>query len=87
MDPELQQQVLRGIDKLCQGKTLIVIAHRLKTIEQADQILLLEKGRLIARGNHAELAKTNDTYRAMLDCFLRRFRAGEEQCKSGFVQW
>ncbi len=68
MDPELQQQVLEGIDHLCQGKTLIVVAHRLHTIQQANKILLLEKGRLIEQGTHEELLENSVVYRALLNC-------------------
>ena len=49
------------------GKTTILIAHRISTIEQMDKILFLEDGRLEAVGSHAELYATNPAYRKMVD--------------------
>ncbi len=49
-----------------QGRTSVVIAHRLSTIQNADRIYLLENGKIIAWGNHAELMKSSDTYREMV---------------------
>ena len=47
------------------GKTTFVIAHRLSTIENADQVLVMDQGRLVAQGSHAELIETNDVYRSL----------------------
>ena len=44
-----------GLAELMQGRTTFVIAHRLSTIRRADQILVVEQGRIVERGNHAEL--------------------------------
>ena len=48
-------------------KTILMIAHRLKTVRKADQILVLDKGRIVQRGTHAELAGQPGLYRDFLD--------------------
>lgn len=50
------------------GKTLIVIAHCLKTIEHADQILVLANGKLVQKGTHQELINEIGTYKKLMDC-------------------
>ena len=57
------QQALRG---LMQGRTTFIIAHRLSTIRQASQILVIENGRIIERGNHDQLMRRDGRYRAMI---------------------
>ena len=55
----------RSVAKLVQGKTLLVIAHRLSTISSADQIILINNGRVEAAGTQKELLKSSDLYRSM----------------------
>ena len=54
-DPENEDKIQRSILALSKGKTLLVIAHRLSTIQNADQIVVLEKGRIVDRGTQSEL--------------------------------
>ena len=61
-DPENEDKLQQSIDRLTQGKTLIVIAHRLSTIMYADQILVLEDGQITARGTHEQLLVGSETY-------------------------
>ena len=61
-DPENEDKLQQCIDRLTQGKTLIVIAHRLSTIMYADQILVLEDGQITARGTHEQLLAGSETY-------------------------
>jgi ATP-binding cassette subfamily B protein len=62
LDPENELQVQRAIDSLIQGRTVVVVAHRLKTIRRADNIVVLEKGRLLEQGRHDELLKLQGRY-------------------------
>ena len=55
-----------AISELCKNKTLLVIAHRLKTIADADQILVVSDGEIVERGTHAELMDKNGTYAHMV---------------------
>ena len=63
LDTEAEQQVQIALEKLMQDRTSLVIAHRLSTIQKADVILVLEKGKIIASGNHAELLSSNKQYK------------------------
>jgi ABC-type multidrug transport system fused ATPase/permease subunit len=62
LDSESEAKVQKGLAKLKQGRTTIVIAHRLATVREAHRILMLEKGKLIAEGDHAHLRKTSSLY-------------------------
>jgi len=59
LDTESELAVQAAIDALVQEKTVIVIAHRLSTIAGADQILVLDGGRLVEHGTHTELLRTD----------------------------
>ena len=63
VDPENESQLQSAIEALTKGKTLIMIAHRLKTVRHADQILVLDDGRLAGRGTHEELLENCPVYR------------------------
>lgn len=62
LDPENEVLVQKAIAKLVEGKTVIMIAHRLRTVVDADQILVLDNGRLVEHGTHDELMKKNGLY-------------------------
>ena len=55
MDPENEAELQSAIGALTRNKTIIMIAHRLKTVRDADQILVLDGGRIVQRGTHQEL--------------------------------
>jgi ATP-binding cassette, subfamily B, bacterial IrtA/YbtP len=61
-DPENELQIQRAIAALTQGKTLVVIAHRLTTIQNADQIVVLDAGKIVERGRHEQLVALNGLY-------------------------
>ena len=62
LDSESEQAIQREIREIAQGRTTLVIAHRLSTIVEADQILVIEAGRLVERGRHAELLVREGRY-------------------------
>jgi len=62
LDSESEAMIQAGLNQLMQGRTTFVIAHRLSTIRRADCILVVEKGRIIERGNHAELFALGGRY-------------------------
>ena len=66
VDPENEYALILAIKELTKGKTLITIAHRLSTVREADQILVLADGRIVQNGNHETLAKQPGIYRNFL---------------------
>ena len=62
VDTRTESIVSRGMDKLMEGRTVFVIAHRLSTVKNSDVIMVLEKGRIIERGNHKKLIAEKGTY-------------------------
>ena len=66
IDADNESHIQAALSELCEGKTTIVIAHRLNTIKKADKILVLDKGRIIQEGRHEELVKVNGAYRNMI---------------------
>lgn len=62
LDPENDRMVQMAIDNLVKSKTLLVIAHRLHTITAANQIVVLDEGRVVEKGRHQELLKNNGLY-------------------------
>ncbi len=62
VDTETEELIQKAIQQLMKGRTSIVIAHRLSTIQNADQILVLDKGEIVERGNHDQLLKKDGFY-------------------------
>ena len=62
MDPSTEATLQRDLDTLLSGRTAIVIAHRLATVEAADRILVLQRGRLVEQGNHRQLRAAGGLY-------------------------
>jgi ATP-binding cassette, subfamily B, bacterial MsbA len=62
LDVESERLVQEAIDRLLEGRTVFVIAHRLATIQHADRILVLERGQLVEQGTHADLLVQNGAY-------------------------
>ena len=62
VDPENESKLQAAIAELTQGKTIVMIAHRLKTVRSADQILVVNEGKIVQRGTHDELVKTPGIY-------------------------
>jgi ATP-binding cassette, subfamily B, bacterial MsbA len=62
LDTESERHIQAALDKVMEGRTTLVIAHRLSTIEKADLILVMDQGRIVERGTHAELLARNGPY-------------------------
>ena len=62
LDSESEQAIQKALRTLCEGRTTIVIAHRLSTVAQADEICVLDRGRIVERGRHGELLAMGHTY-------------------------
>ncbi len=67
LDTESERIVQDAINKLMQNRTCIVIAHRLSTVRHADEILVMEKGKVMERGNHTELINKNGLYKKLVE--------------------
>ena len=62
VDPENEDRLQKAIEELTKDKTIIMIAHRLKTVRNADQILVVDEGRIVQRGRHDELIGQEGIY-------------------------
>ena len=67
VDPENEKDLMDAIEALTKEKTIIMIAHRLKTVRHADQIVVVDKSRIVQRGNHDQLMKENGIYKRFVD--------------------
>ncbi len=74
VDVHTERRIQRALRRLCAGRTAIIIAHRLATIVDADRILVINEGRIIEDGNHAELLVRDGAYAAL----HRRYEQGEQ---------
>ena len=63
VDSQNEQLILDSIDAIAEDRTLVVVAHRLSTVTDADQIIVIEGGRVAATGTHAELLVSSPIYR------------------------
>lgn len=66
-DATEEEMIQAAISELTKGKTIIAIAHRLATIEQADQILVVDDGQIVQQGTHEELLQVPGRYRDFID--------------------
>lgn len=67
VDPENEEDLMKALRVLTEGKTVIMIAHRLKTIRNADQIVVIDKGKVSDAGTHEELMGRNGIYRTFIE--------------------
>ena len=63
VDPENEAELTKAIEELTRNKTIIMIAHRLKTVRHADQILVVSDGKIVQKGTHEELAAEEGIYK------------------------
>lgn len=85
VDPLTEAQIQEGLDLILKDRTSILIAHRLSTVQHADRILVLSRGRIVEEGNHESLLRQGGHYAQLYNTYFRHqspdYRPGE-----GFVQ-
>lgn len=67
IDPENEHYIQAALSELTKGKTIVIIAHRLATIENADQILVVDRGEIVERGTHNELVQKEGVYKKFIE--------------------
>jgi subfamily B ATP-binding cassette protein HlyB/CyaB len=72
LDLESEQAIQRNMRRICQGRTVLIIAHRLSTVRQCDRIITVEQGSIVEEGSHEELIHSGGRY-----AVLHRFQSGE----------
>ena len=67
VDPENERDLMEAISELTKEKTVIMIAHRLKTVRNADQIVVIDRGRIAEQGRHEDLVNRGGIYAKFID--------------------
>ncbi len=81
LDAESERAVQEALERLMAGRTVLVIAHRLSTVRRADQLVVLDAGRIVERGRHADLLAAGGLYRRLHD--LQVFEPAREAAVAG----
>lgn len=79
LDNTTELLIQNALDELCKGRTTIVVAHRLSTIRNSDEIMVISEGKIIEKGTHEELIKENGAYKILYDLQFRDSETHEEQ--------
>ena len=74
VDPDNEHDLIAALSRLTAGKTVISIAHRLNTVKTADQIIVLDGGRIVQKGRHGQLMEGEGLYRSFIE--LRKAAVG-----------
>lgn len=85
LDTNTEREIQAALDRVSEGRTTLVIAHRLSTVVRADEIIVLEKGRIAERGSHAELIARNGLYATMWNR-QREAAEAEERLKKAIAE-
>ena len=67
VDPENEKELVQAIEELTRKKTVIMIAHRLKTVRNADKIVVIDEGKIVQEGKHEELIKQEGIYKTFIN--------------------
>ena len=70
LDARSEQLVQKALDELMTGRTTLIIAHRLSTVANADEVIVLDNGRVLERGTHQELLQTQGAYKKLVESQL-----------------
>ena len=65
LDSETEQEIQGALDRAAEGRTVLMIAHRLSTVAEADQIIVLQDGEIVERGTHADLLARDGRYASL----------------------
>ena len=76
----MERRIQAALEKLVEGRTVIAIAHRLSTVQRANQILVVQQGRIVERGTHETLLQQSGVYRRL---YLAQFALEAEQISAG----
>ena len=79
LDNTTELLIQNALDELCKGRTTIVVAHRLSTIRNSDEIMVISEGQIKEKGTHEELIKENGAYKILYDLQFRDSERHEEQ--------
>ena len=73
LDNATEVMVQKSLFELCKGRTTLIVAHRLSTIKSADEIIVVEEGRIKERGTHAELLEKGGSYKKLYEAQYKEY--------------
>jgi ATP-binding cassette subfamily B protein len=85
LDSKSEKAIQAELDRIAQGRTTLVIAHRLSTVMDADQILVMDHGRIVERGTHRELLEAGGAYAQMWELQQEASQAAEVAVAAGLA--
>jgi putative ABC transport system ATP-binding protein len=86
VDPALEMRIARALERLTRGRTSVTIAHRLSTAESADEVVVVDRGRIVGRGRHAELVARGGVYGRLYASWTRDSSAAGRVAATGRSQ-